>query len=362
MLCYVEDASTPGITRKRRGGYWMYFDAEGNRITDREEIDRLNAVGMPPAYERCWFCPYPEGHIQAVGWDAKGRKQYRYHADFRAQQEVAKYERLAAFGRALPKLRKQVEADIIGKPTRQATVLAAVVRLIDETRMRVGNEEYAKVNKSFGATTLRNRHARIGRTSLKISYTGKHGVKRSVTIADRNLVRIARKTQELPGQHLFEYTDEEGNVRPVTSSDVNGYIKDAMGDDFTAKDFRTWGASTIAFEEMARRVREGGKVKLKSVMEPVAEALGNTPAISRKSYVHPALIEAARDAGAIGAGKLPRAGKYLSAGERGLIAFLEALPCEEAKAEEKIAAKAETESEAQAAAEVAAEAEAGIAA
>jgi DNA topoisomerase-1 len=331
MICYVDDSQLPGITRKRKGSYWQYFHADGSRVTDREEIDRLNAVGMPPAYERCWFCPKPNGHIQAVGYDSKGRKQYRYHPDFRASQDAAKYERLAAFGRALPSQRKRVEEDLAGKPTLRDTVLAAVVRLIDETRMRVGNEEYAKENKSFGATTLRNRHAKVTRGQLKISYAGKHGIKRTVTLTDRNLIRIAKRTQDLPGQNLFEYVSEEGEVCPVTSSDVNAYIKEAMGDDFTAKDFRTWGASAIAFEEMVKRAAKHGKVKLKSVIEPVAEALGNTVAISRKSYVHPALIEAAKDAGAIGARKLPRSAKYLSSAERGLIEFLDALPCEVAK-------------------------------
>jgi DNA topoisomerase-1 len=242
------------------------------------------------------------------------------------------------------------------------TVLAAVVRLIDETRMRVGNEEYAKENKSFGATTLRNRHAKVERGRLKISYTGKHGIRRSVTLADRNLVRIARKTQDLPGQNLFEYVNEEGGVCPVTSGDVNAYIKAAMGEDFTAKDFRTWGASVIAFSEMERRLRESGKVKLKSVMEPVAEALGNTPAISRKSYVHPALIEAAKDAGAIGDRKLPRPSKYLSAAERGLIEFLDALPQEAARLDEQANRRAEGagKSKTEAEAEIAAEAETGL--
>ncbi len=335
MLCFVDDQSLPGITRRRHGRYWQYFAPDGSRITDRDEIDRLNAIGMPPAYERCWFCPRPNGHIQATGYDAKGRKQYRYHPDFRAQQDAAKYVRLAAFGRALPRLRKKVEEDLAGKPTVRDTVLAAVVRLIDETNMRVGNEEYAKENKSFGATTLRNRHARVTRGQLKISYAGKHGVKRTVTLTDRNLVRIARRTQDLPGQNLFEYVDEEGHVCPATSGDVNAYIKEAMGEEFTAKDFRTWGASTIAFEEMIRRCRKHGSVKLKSMIEPVAEALGNTAAISRKSYVHPALIEAAKDAGAIGERPLPRASKYLSSAERGLIEFLDALPCEQARVDGK---------------------------
>jgi DNA topoisomerase-1 len=361
MIQYVDD-SRPGITRKRRGHYWQYFAPDGSRITDRDEIERLNAIGMPPAYERCWFCPQHDGHMQAVGYDAKGRKQYRYHPSFREQKEAQKYERLARFGRCLPLLRKKVAEDLQGKATNKATVLAAVVRLIDETRMRIGSEEYAKSNKSFGATTLRNRHAKVERGRLKISYTGKHGIKRMVTITDRNLLRIAKRTQDLPGQHLFEYVDEAGEICPVTSSDVNAYIKDAMGEDFTAKDFRTWGASVIAFETMAVRIAQGGTVKLKSVMEPVAEALGNTPAISRKSYVHPALIEAAKDAGAIGTGKLPRATKTMSGAERGLIDFLEALPEEQAKAVEKIEkrAKAEGKSKAAAEAEVAREAKAKL--
>src|SRR4051812_12087397 len=360
MLRYVDD-SRPGITRKRRGRYWQYFHPDGRRVTDRDEIDRLNGIGMPPAYERCWFCPDPDGHIQAVGYDAKGRKQYRYHPGFRAEREARKYERLAAFGRALPKLRKKVEEDLEGKPTAMETVLAAVVRLIDETRMRVGNEEYARDNKSFGATTLRNRHARVERGRLKISYAGKHGVRRTVTLSDRNLVRVARRTQDLPGQHLFEYETEEG-VCPVTSGDVNAYIKAAMGEDFTAKDFRTWGASVIAFEAMLDKLKEHGSVKLKSVIEPVAEALGNTPAISRKSYVHPALIEAAKDAGALGSAKLPRATRHLSAAERGLIEFLDALPQETARVDEKAFAKAKATSRTkrQAEAEMAREAANGL--
>jgi DNA topoisomerase-1 len=350
MLRYVDD-QVPGITRRRRGRFWQYFKPDGSRVTDRDEIDRLNAVGMPPAYDKCWFCPFPNGHLQGFGFDAKGRKQYRYHPDFRAEQEARKYERLAAFGRALPKLRKRVEQDLKGKATASDTVLAAVVRLIDETRMRVGSEEYAKENKSFGATTLRNRHAKVERGKLKISYAGKHGVKRTVTVTDRNLVRIARRTQDLPGQHLFEYVNEEGAVCPVTSSEVNAYIKAAMGDDFTAKDFRTWGASVIAFEAMIEKVREHGTVKLKSVIEPVAEALGNTPAISRKSYVHPALIEAAKDAGAIGARPLPRATGQLSRAERGLIEFLDALPQETARLDEKAQKRAQAAGKSKAAAE-----------
>ena len=344
MLNFVDD-SGPGITRKKLRLGWGYYGPDGKRITDRAEIDRLNKVGMPPAYERCWFCPDPMGHLQGVGFDARGRKQYRYHPEFRAEQDRQKYERLADFGRALPTLRKRVEEDIAGKPTSREAVLAAVVRLIDSAHLRVGNEEYAKDNKSFGATTLRNRHAKLERGKLKINYNGKHGVKRSVIITDRHLTRIAKRTQHLPGQHLFEYIGGDGEICPVSSTDVNAYIKDATGGDFTAKDFRTWGASVIALEAMAKTADEHGKVKLKSVIEPVAEALGNTPAISRKSYVHPAIIEAAKDAGALGERKLPRDTKYLSAYERALIEFLDALPKEEAKLEAEAEAQGKTQAE-----------------
>ena len=334
MLRYVDD-STPGITRRRRGRYWQYFHPDGSRVTDRAEIDRLNAIGLPPAYRKCWFCPHPNGHIQAIGHDARGRRQYRYHPDFRAEREARKYERLADFGGMLPKLRKQVEEDIAGKPTSCEAVVAAVIRLIDASHMRVGNEEYAKSNKSFGATTLRNRHAKVGRGTVKIAYPGKHGIRRTVTISDRNLARIARRTQDLPGQHLFEYLDDTGEARPVGSVDVNDYIREAMGEAFTAKDFRTWGASVIAFAELARRTDAERAIGIKTVIAPVAEALGNTPAISRKSYVHPALIDAAKEAGALGDGALPRATKYLSAAERGLIDFLRDTNRNVAKAEKR---------------------------
>ena len=323
-LIYVDDGA-PGITRRRKGRYWQYFGPDGKRITDRDEIDRLNAIGMPPAYERVWLSPRPNGHIQGVGYDDKGRKQYRYHPDFRAEQDSLKYDRLAEFGRALPKLRRRVERDIAGKPTSCEAVIAAVIRLIDATHMRVGNEEYARANKSFGATTLRTRHARVKGSKVRISYPGKHGIKRTVTVNDRRLARIARKTQDLPGQHLFGFVGDNGDSRPVSSGDVNAYIKEAMGEAFTAKDFRTWGASVIAFKEMRRRASRSRRVRLKSVIEPVAEALGNTAAISRKSYVHPALIEAAKDAGALGQEPLPRATRYLRGAERGLIDFLDAL-------------------------------------
>jgi len=319
-LCYVDDQS-PGITRRRRGRYWQYFDSAGKRVTDRDEIDRLNAVGLPPAYRDAWFCPKANGHIQAIGYDDKGRKQYRYHPYFRESQEAAKYERCADFGRALTKLRKRVEADLKKRKLSRETVVAAVVRLLDIGRIRVGNEAYAQSNKSYGATTLRNRHARVRGKTVKMRFKAKSGIERELSITDRRLSRIVRRCQDLPGQHLFQYINGDGDPHPVSSTDVNDYIRDATGEDFTAKHFRTWSASVIAFERICAAGEEG--IGLNAMLEPVAEALGNTPAISRKSYVHPALIEAVKDRKSALALQCPRPTKYLSSAERGLIRFLD---------------------------------------
>jgi DNA topoisomerase I len=320
------DDKKPGITRQKAGNGWGYYHPDGSRITDREEIDRLNRIALPPAYTDAWFCPYPNGHIQATGIDARGRKQYRYHPDFRAQQEADKYERTADFGRALAKLRAKVETDLAGRKLARETVIAAVVRLLDLGKIRVGNETYAKENKSFGATTLRNRHAKVQGAKLRLEYIGKSGKKQKLTIEDRRLAGIVRRTQDLPGQHLFEYLDEEGKPHPVDSSEVNDYIKDATGGDFTAKHFRTWGASLLAFEHILDTAKDG-KLSLKPMLEAVAAALGNTPAISRKSYIHPALIELCRNenAGGLCEVKLPRPAKGLTSHERALIGFLDEL-------------------------------------
>lgn len=311
----------PGITRAKIGGHWAYSDPQGARVTDRDEIDRLNKIALPPAYVDAWFCPSPEGHIQAIGYDARRRRQYRYHVDFRAQQEAAKYDRCADFGRALPLLRAQVERDLLGKPTEHDTVVAAIVRLLDLGHIRVGNEAYARANKSFGATTLLNRHAKVAGASLTLQYRAKSGVLRKLTINDKSLLRVVRRVQDLPGQHLFQYIDHTGVARPVGSADVNIYIKAAMGHDFTAKNFRTWSASVIAFEHVAEACRAGAKLKLADLLVPVAEALGNTPTIARKSYVHP-LVLSLKDSG-FDAKRLPRRTRWLSPVERALIAFLD---------------------------------------
>ncbi|MEH3046708.1 DNA topoisomerase IB [Sphingomonas adhaesiva] len=323
-IVYCDDQA-PGITRKKtRHGAWAYHAPDGSRITDRDEIDRLNAIGLPPAYTDAWFCPDAGGHIQAVGWDEKGRKQYRYHLDFRAQQEAAKYDLCAPFGRALTKLRARVEADLAKRRHSKERTVAAIVKLLDVASLRIGNEAYAKTNKSFGLTTLRDRHAEITGSTLTLEYRAKSGKQRRLKITDGSLARFVKKCQDLPGQKLFQYVGEDGAPHAVTSSDVNAYIREAMGDGFTAKHFRTWGASVVAFETLAGAPAPIG---LKTMLEPVVERLGNTPAIARKSYVHPALIELAKDKAAQAAFRqslrLPRATSYLTRGERGLIAFLE---------------------------------------
>ncbi|CAM8624849.1 MULTISPECIES: DNA topoisomerase IB [Sphingobium] len=316
------DDSIPGITRRALKHGWAYYDAHGTRIADRDEIDRLNAIALPPAYVDCWYCPSPWGHIQAIGYDDRGRKQYRYHPDFRAAREAQKYAGCPDFGRALPKLRERLEADLLRRGLRKDRTLAAVIRLLDLAKLRVGNEHYATTNKSFGATTLRRRHVDLSGKSLTLRYRAKSGKQQQLTVTDTRLLRFVRQVQDLPGQHLFQYLDEDGDARPITSNDVNAYIAQAMDGPFTAKHFRTWGASTIAFETLA-----AGHVSLKDLLEPVSRALGNTPAISRKSYVHPALLALCKDGqDAWREGlRLPRRTRYLSRGERGLIAFLDGI-------------------------------------
>jgi len=328
-LVYV-DPEMPGISRRKVGEKWGYWDAKGERITDRNEIDRLNAIALPPAYVEAWFCPSPHGRIQAIGYDAKGRRQYRYHADFRLQQEAEKYDRLGDFGRALPLLRAQVERDLGGKPTERDTVIAAIVRLLDLGRIRIGNEAYAKANKSFGATTLRTWHALVKGSRLSLQYRAKSGIMRKLTISDSALLRVVRRVQDLPGQNLFQYLGEDGTPCPVGSGDVNAYIKNAMGGEFSAKHFRTWGASVIALDHVVCACRAGTRLKLATLLEPVAEALGNTPTIARKSYVHPlviGLVESGFDAKA-----LPRKTRWLSGTERALIALLDAAATDLSKA------------------------------
>jgi DNA topoisomerase-1 len=322
MLRHSSDAE-PGITRKRVGRSWGYFAPDGTRITDRDEIDRLNAIGLPPAYEQAWFCTDPNGHLQATGVDARGRKQYRYHPDYRAKRDSAKYEGLLEFGKALPRLRRRVEQDLKRRELSREAVLAAVVRLLDTEHIRIGNEEYAKANKSFGATTLRSRHLKRTGHDLSMRFAGKHGIVHEVKISDSNLKRICRRCQELPGQMLFQYVNGDGEPKPITSGDVNDYIRNATQGEFTAKHFRTWSASVIAFDQLLKKA-EDARISVKTLVEPVAEALGNTPAISRKSYVHPRLLDAVKDdpRDPLDGLERPPRRKRLSSAEVGLLRFL----------------------------------------
>ena len=314
----------PGYSRKRMGRYWAYFDEDGERVTDRETIDRLNAIGLPPAYSDAWFCKDPNGHLQATGIDARGRKQYRYHPRFRARADKKKFTGLLEFGKALPKLRRRVDKDLRARKLTREKVLAAVVNLLDTEYLRIGNERYAKENKSFGVTTLLCRHVRSDGGKVKMRFNGKHGKTKELTITDRRLGRIVRQCADLPGQPLFQYINGEGVPHPISSADVNDYIREATGEDFTAKHFRTWGASVIAFDQMLEAAEEARKISVATIVEPVAEALGNTVAISRKSYVHPKLIDAVKDnpRDPIGGLARPPARKWLSSTEVALCMFL----------------------------------------
>ena len=275
----------PGYTRQRAGHGWAYYRHDGERITDRDEIDRLNSIALPPAYTDAWYCPYANGHMLATGMDARGRKQYRYHPDFRAQQEADKYERCADFGRALPKLRARVEKDLTGRKLARNTVVAgrgppARPRPYPRRERGLCQEQQELRRDHVAQPPCPHQGA-----ELQIEYIGKSGKKQRLTIQDRRLARIVRQTQDLPGQHLFEYLDDQGTPHPVTSEDVNDYIRSATGTEFTAKHFRTWGATLLAFEHILDTANDG-KLSLKPMLEAVAAALGNTPAISRK-FLHP---------------------------------------------------------------------------
>lgn len=319
-LVFVDD-SLPGITRRRAGRGWRYCDPMGRPITCRAEIDRLNAVGLPPAYRDAWFCTADNGHVLATGIDDRGRKQYRYHPAFRAARDAEKFDGCAAFGKALPSIRQQVEADLATRALTRARAVASVVRLLDTGAIRVGNEAYAKANRSFGATTLRMRHAQLSGQTLRLRFTAKSGKLCVMKITDRSLSRFVRRMQDLPGQHLFQYLDAAGDARPITSGDVNDYLRAAMGGDFTAKHFRTWHASALAFGLLATT---RAQLAMKDVLALVSARLANTPAIARKSYVHPAVLALVdRQAEWRSTYRLPRRTRWLSGAERGVVAFLD---------------------------------------
>lgn len=322
-LIYVDD-ELPGITRKRAGKGWAYYDVHGELISDPAERKRLNAIALPPAYTDAWFCPAPNGHILATGVDAKGRKQYRYHPDFRAAREGEKFDGCLVFGNLLPLVRKRVEDDLTGRKLTRERAIASVVRLLDLGAMRIGNEGYAKANRSYGATTLRQRHAEVTGRTLRLRYKGKSGKLREVSLTDGALARVVRMMQDLPGQHVFQYIDDEGELHAVGSHDVNQYLCETMGEHFTAKNFRTWHASVLGFQMLAEAKE---RLPLKAMLDIVAEHLGNTPAVTRKSYVHPAVIDLVeRQEEWRATLRLPRATQWLTREERGLIELLEQAP------------------------------------
>ena len=285
-----------GILRERRGKGFRYVTSSGRRpVRDAATRARIRSLAIPPAWEHVWISSDPDGHIQATGRDARGRKQYRYHPRWRAVRDEVKYVRLVEFCRALPAIRRAVEHDLACRCLCKRKVVATVVSLMEQAQLRVGNDEYTKQNKSFGATTLENRHAKFHGPSLELSFRAKAGIERCVRVRDRRLTRIVRQCHDLPGKRLFEYIDEVGDVRPVTSADVNDYIRDASGGGFTAKDYRTW-AATLGAALLLCATDHPGNVRgckrcIKQVLEQVADRLGHTVTICRTSYVHPRLLE-----------------------------------------------------------------------
>jgi len=294
-LTYVTDA-VPGITRKRAGTGFAYYAPDGTLIRDRAERRRIGRLAIPPAWTEVWICPDPRGHIQATARDAKGRKQYRYHARFRALRDESKFGRMLTFSQALPTLREQVEVDLSlpGLPRRK--LLATVVRLLDKTLIRVGNDEYTRANRSYGLTTLRRHHVEVSGYTMRFGFRGKSGILHSIAVADQRLARIVQQLQDLPGQQLFKYVDERGKRQTVDSDDVNAYLRHVTGRDVTAKDFRTWSGTMIA----ARALRELGPVasqreatrNVNRALDQVAHHLRNTRTVCRKYYVHPGIVEA----------------------------------------------------------------------
>ena len=290
----------PGITRRRAGRGFTYRDADGRRVGDPETLARIKRIAIPPAWTDVWICPAPNGHLQATGRDARGRKQYRYHARYRARRDTAKFERLIAFARALPAIREQVDRDLARPGLPREKVLAAVVRLLELTLIRVGNDEYARLNRSFGLTTLQDRHAVVDGSAIRFRFRGKSGKQQEVGLRDRRLATVVRRCRDLPGRELFQYVDADGEPRDVASDDVNDYLG-AIAPGFTAKDFRTWAGTVLAYRAL-RALGKGttDREKQRNVAEAVqaaADNLGNTAAVARQAYVHPAVVDAYLDGG-----------------------------------------------------------------
>ena len=332
-LRYVSD-NTPGITRHKKGEGFVFRLADGQAVKDPLQLARINQLVIPPAYTDVWICPLAHGHLQATGRDARGRKQYIYHPKWRAARDETKFDRMLAFGTALPKLRARVTKDLaksVGAPIERDTVMAAVVRLLDTTMVRVGNDEYARTNQSFGLTTLRKRHVAVSGDQLRLRFKGKSGVAHDVALKDKRIARVVKRCQGLPGQELFQYLDADGQAHGVNSSDVNDYLREASGGEFTAKDFRTWHGSAAAlalFKALGDEERAAiTKTLANRLIAEVAQLLGNTVAVCRKSYIHPQVLALLMDSTAQRAVQTTAARRQtgLTASDGAFLAFLKRL-------------------------------------
>jgi DNA topoisomerase-1 len=293
-LRYVSD-DQPGFSRQRKGEEFEYFDAKGKPIRDEQRLLRIKRLAIPPAWRDAWICPSPNGHIQATGRDDRRRKQYRYHERWREIRDENKYDRLISFGKALPKIRRRVKKDLALSGLPREKVLATIVQLLERSLIRVGNEEYARENKSFGLTTMQDRHVDVKGSKLRFRFRGKSGRQHEVDVTDRRVAKIVLKLQDLPGQDLFQYLDDEGDPHNITSQDVNEYLHEITGEDFTAKDFRTWAGTVLAAIALSAagefETKKQAKANIKNAIEAVAKILGNTSAICRQCYIHPIVLE-----------------------------------------------------------------------
>jgi DNA topoisomerase I len=293
-LRYVSDAE-PGIRRVRNGQGFKYLDARDRSVTDEHTLHRIRSLVIPPAWTDVWITPHENGHIQAIGRDARGRKQFRYHARWREVRDQSKYEKVIAFAKALPMMRTTIQRDLRRPGLSRRKVLAGVVSLLEKTLIRIGNDEYARQNNHYGLTTIRDKHAKVNGSTIKFRFVGKSGIDRSVELDSPTLAKIVKKCQDLPGQELFAYIDDDGRQRDVKSSDVNEYLREISGEDFTAKDFRTWAGTVLAasalreFETFDSKTQ--AKKNLVAAIERVAERLGNTRSVCKKCYIHPAILD-----------------------------------------------------------------------
>jgi DNA topoisomerase I len=324
-LSYVSD-ERPGYTRKKKGDDFQYFDAEGKPIRDEQRLLRIKRLAIPPAWTDVWICPAPNGHIQATGRDARRRKQYLYHERWRGVRDENKYDRMLSFAQHLPKIRSRLRKDLKLRGLPREKVLATVVRLLERTSIRVGNPEYARVNKSFGLTTMQDRHVDVKGSKLRFRFRGKSGRVHEVDLNDRRIAKTISKLQDLPGQDLFQYVDDDGGVRDITSQDVNAYLREITSEDFTAKDFRTWAGTVLAGIALNAvgtfETKKQAKANIRDAIRAVAEVLGNTAAICRKCYIHPAVVEAYLKGTSIAGLSGANAGVDLRTGERAVLKFL----------------------------------------